>query len=77
MICGTGSRKPIRLQGQSKSIAAGGTTTLALKPKGAKNKRKLAKALKKRKKVSASLSVRVVGEAGDSQSFTRVVKLKK
>ena len=71
-----GSKKPIRLQGQSKSIAAGGTASLTLKPKG-KNKRKLAKALKKGKKVSASVIVRVVGEAGDSRSFRRVVKLKK
>ena len=71
-----GKRKALALPGVGTEVAAGETTTLKLKPKG-KAKRKITKALARRKKPKAALKVVLADAAGNSIESTPVVTLKR
>lgn len=70
-------RARIPMKAKPKSLGAGQVSKLVLKPKGRKNRKKLAKALKRRQKVRVAVIVKIRESDGDSKSFKRVVTLKK
>ncbi len=62
------------------TIAAGRSATLKVKPKGARKAataafKKIKNAVKKRKKVTATISVKIVDVAGNTRNVKRTVKL--
>jgi hypothetical protein len=77
-----GVRKAIKLTSATVRIAAGHSLTLKLKPKGsskvAKAAVKLIKdAVEKGKRVTATITVKIVGASGHTRHVTRTVKLTK
>ena len=77
-----GAGKAIRLTSATATIAAGRSAMLKLKPRGAKKAAKAAfkkinTAVKKGRKVTASITVKLVDAAGNERAVKRTVKLMK
>ena len=77
-----GAGKAIRLTSATATIAAGRSAMLKLRPRGAKKAAKAAfkkinTAVKKGKKVTASITVKLVDAAGNERAVKRTVKLMK
>lgn len=75
-----GVKKAIQLTSATVRIAAGRTLTLKLKPKGTKKAakaafKKIKAAVRKGKKVTATITVKIVDAAGNTRRFKRTVKL--
>ena len=75
-----GVKKAIKLTSKTATIAAGRSATLKVKPKGARKAvtaafKKIRNAVKKRKKVTATISVKIVDVAGNTRNVKRTVKL--
>ena len=77
-----GAKKAIKLTTKTVTVRAGQTLTLKLKPKGTKKAVKAAlktikAAVKKGKKVTATITLKIVDAAGHTRNATRTVKLTK
>ena len=77
-----GVKKAIKLTSATATIAAGQSATLKLKPKGARKAvkaafKKIKKAARKGKKVTATITVKIVDAAGNTRTVKRTVKLTK
>ena len=77
-----GVRKAIKLTTTTTKIPAGKTLTLKLKPKGNKKAataafRKIKTAVKKGKKVTATIRLKIIDAAGNTRTVKRTVKLTK
>ncbi|MDP1847761.1 MAG: ice-binding family protein [Solirubrobacteraceae bacterium] len=77
-----GVRKVIRLTTKTTRVPAGKTLTLKLKPRGSKAvaaaaSRKIKAALKKGKKVTATITLKISDAAGARRTVKRTVKLKR
>ena len=77
-----GAKKAIKLTTKTVTVRAGQTLTLKLKPKGTKKAVKAAlktikTAVKKGKKVTATITLKIVDAAGHTRKVTRTVKLRK
>jgi DNA-binding beta-propeller fold protein YncE len=70
-------KKSYKLADVSKDLLADTTKTLKLKPKKSKNKRKIADALKDRKKVKAKIEVTISDDVGNEVVKSKTVKLKR
>jgi len=70
-------RKSYKLKSQTKGIGSGESKNLKLKPKKAKDAKKIAKALKKGKKAKAKLKVELADDAGNAETTKLSVKLKR
>jgi hypothetical protein len=69
--------KSYRLKAKSTQLADGETKRLTLKPKKRQHRKKIAKALKRGKKVRAKLRVKLVDTAGNAEAVRLRVKLLK
>lgn len=77
-----GVKKAIKLTSATATVAAGQSVTLKLKPKGADKAasaafKKIKTAAKKGKKVTATITVKIVDAAGNTRYVKRMVKLTK
>ena len=70
-------KKAYKLKALSERVSSGSTKTLKLKPKRAKDARKIAKALKQGKKAKAKLTVKMTDDLGNKKSQKLSVKLKR
>jgi hypothetical protein len=70
-------KKSYKLKPASKSVSSGSSKTLKLKPKKSKDAKKIAKYLKRGKKATAKLKVRLTDEAGNKATTKLKVKLKR
>jgi hypothetical protein len=68
-------KKTYKLKPVTKSVSSGSSKNLKLKPKKSKDRKKIAKALKKGKKAKAKLTVKLTDEAGNSETEKLLVKL--
>lgn len=77
-----GVRKAIKLKTSTTNVPAGKALTLKLKPKGNKKAataafKKIKAAVKKGKKVTATITLKIVDAAGNRRTVKRTVKLTK
>lgn len=77
-----GFRKAIKLTTATATVAAGRSLTLRLQPRGGRKAakaafRKIKRAVDKRKKVTAAITLRIVDAAGNARTVKRTVKLTK
>ena len=77
-----GVKKAIKLTSRTVRVAAGRTLTLKLKPKGSKKVakaafKKIRAAVKRGKKVTATITLTIVDAAGNKRRVKRIVKLTK
>jgi hypothetical protein len=70
-------KKSYKLKPLTKSVSSGDSKNLKLKPKKSKDKKKIAKALKKGKKAEAKLTVKLTDEAGNNKTEKLSVGLKR
>jgi hypothetical protein len=75
-----GVRKAIKLNRVTKTVAAGTSKTLKLKPKGTKRVStaafsRIKRAVRQGKKVTATIQVKLVGTGGNVRTVKRTVKL--
>jgi plastocyanin len=66
-----------KLKTQTKSISEGKSKTLKLKPKKSKDAKKISKYLRRGKKATAKLKVKLTDEAGNTETEKLTVKLKR
>jgi hypothetical protein len=75
-----GVKKAIKLKRVTRTVAAGRSATLKLKPKGAKTVsvaafNRIKRAVRRGKRVTATISVKLVDANGHARTVKRVVKL--
>jgi len=70
-------QKSYKLKPQTKGVASGNKKTLKLKPKKSMDAKKIAKALRRGKKATAKLEVKLTDEAGNQKTAKPKVKLKR
>ena len=70
-------KKSYKLKSVTKSVSQGNSKNLKLKPKKAKDAKKIVKAMKKGKKAKAKLEVKLTDEAGNRKTTKLSVKLKR